>query len=164
MTLSTQFYTLFMMIVGGTCLGGLFDFIRVGAGPVKKSRWIMGLLDLLYWCLATSVIFRLLYISNYAQIRGFIFIGLCAGVLLYMLLLQSAALKIWRIFFTVVEKIAHVLARTVYYLIWVPLITLWAVLVHLAVFFSKLAMYIYRFMIQWCYPLIKKWFWWNNKN
>ncbi|MDR3589721.1 MAG: spore cortex biosynthesis protein YabQ [Negativicutes bacterium] len=78
-----QIETFFITVVTGMFLGGLFDFYRIMRGLFKPRRVFTSLADLLYWLLATVIVFVALLLGNWGEIRFYVFCGLLVGLLLY---------------------------------------------------------------------------------
>ena len=83
MNLNNQFLTMALMIGCGLGLGMIFDIYRVLTDKLNLSRWIIAILDIIYGLIAAVAVFRVLYYSNYGQLRFFIFVALILGIYLY---------------------------------------------------------------------------------
>jgi spore cortex biosynthesis protein YabQ len=55
---------------------------------------LTSLADLLYWLLATLVVFAGLLFGNWGEVRLYVFLGLSAGVLLYYRLFSRQAIRL----------------------------------------------------------------------
>lgn len=67
----------------GIILGMVFDIIRVTRKIVKIPDVLVQIEDLLYWIICGLVGFYILYITNYAEIRPFVFVGMVLGAIFY---------------------------------------------------------------------------------
>lgn len=67
----------------GIIMGMIFDIIRVTRKIVKVPDFIVQIEDLIYWILCGLVGFYILYVTNYAEIRPFVFIGIVLGAVFY---------------------------------------------------------------------------------
>ena len=67
----------------GIVMGMIFDLIRVIRKIIKHPNFFVQIEDLLYWIVCGLIGFYMLYVSNYADIRAFIFIGIILGAVLY---------------------------------------------------------------------------------
>jgi len=67
----------------GILLGGLFDCYRVLRGTFKPKVLVTWFTDLLYWLIATAVVFIALVFSNWGELRFYVFIGILGGLVLY---------------------------------------------------------------------------------
>lgn len=83
-----QAETFIVTILTGMLLGILFDFYRVLRGIFHPRAVITLLTDILYWLMATVVVFGALLISNWGELRFYVFIGLLSGMLVYYRLLS----------------------------------------------------------------------------
>lgn len=67
----------------GIVLGMVFDIIRVTRKIIKIPDILVQIEDLLYWIVCGFIGFYILYVTNYAEIRPFIFIGMVLGAVFY---------------------------------------------------------------------------------
>ena len=81
----------------GIGLAFIYDIIRVFRRLFKHKDWLVDLEDLLYWIFTGWGVFETLFLFNRGALRGYAFLGLFLGVLLYTLTLS-------RIFLFLVEK------------------------------------------------------------
>ncbi|TVY06792.1 spore cortex biosynthesis protein YabQ [Paenibacillus cremeus] len=159
MTLQIQFMTIGMMYAGGVVLGGLFDVYRVLSGQLKVPFWLRAVLDLLYWFIGTIVIFKLLYESNWGEVRFFIFIGLMIGISFYFWLLSRPMIGIIKFMIRVVQTTIRIGKRMIELFIIKPILFLYRVVVIFLGFLLATAIFLYKIMIQLFYPLWKLLLW-----
>jgi spore cortex biosynthesis protein YabQ len=81
--LASQVTTFVMTIMTGALLGVLFDLYRVLRRSHNPSAVCTWFTDLLYWLVATTVIFIALVFSNWGELRFYVFIGILSGLGLY---------------------------------------------------------------------------------
>nr|WP_303244277.1 spore cortex biosynthesis protein YabQ [uncultured Cellulosilyticum sp.] len=67
----------------GIVMGMIFDLIRVIRKIVKHPSFFVQVEDLLYWIVCGLISFYMLYVTNYADIRPFILIGIILGAVFY---------------------------------------------------------------------------------
>lgn len=78
-----QIDTFMYTLLTGIILGIIFDFYRVLRGIWRPHIWITSVTDLVYWLVATVLVFITLIVGNWGEIRLYIFIGLLLGVAAY---------------------------------------------------------------------------------
>ena len=83
MELTGQVLTFVITITTGILLGVLFDFYRVLRGTFNPKVLVTWVTDLLYWLVATAVVFIALVFSNWGELRFYVFIGILSGLGLY---------------------------------------------------------------------------------
>lgn len=88
MELSEQSVTFAVTIAIGMLLGMLFDFYRIVHGRIKPRTILTSVSDLIYWIVATVIIFVGLVASNWGELRAYVFIGLFSGAIIYFRLLS----------------------------------------------------------------------------
>lgn len=88
--------TFLCLAVTGIALSFLFDCYRLMRGAVNPRVLITAVTDLLFWLVATVIVFAVLLSSNWGEMRLYVFISLIGGVLVYYQLLSQRAMKIIR--------------------------------------------------------------------
>lgn len=159
MTLNVQFYTIFMMFCSGIALGTLFDMLRVLSGKLRLPRWTIPLVDVLFWIVATILVFRALVHSNDGQLRVFVFLGIGIGICFYFALLSVWVIRLTLVLVRVVVALYRFLRRTVELLIVKPLIGLYKLCVLILGFLAAVAIFLYKIVIQLLYPVWRLLLW-----
>lgn len=159
MTLQTQFTTLAMMFAGGLALGTLFDLYRVLSGRLKLPSWLKALCDLLYWLIGTVVVFKLLYESNWGEVRPFIFLGLGIGVCFYFLVFSPTVIRLIRFMIRVVLTCFRIGKRMVELFVVKPAVLLYRIGIIFFGFLLAAAIFLYKIVLQLCYPVWKLLLW-----
>ncbi|MEW9702463.1 spore cortex biosynthesis protein YabQ [Paenibacillus sp. SI8] len=153
MTLHVQFQTIFMMFLSGIALGSMFDVFRVLSGKLRLPRWTISLIDVLYWIVATILVFRMLIYSNEGQIRVFIFLGMGIGICFYFALLSIWIIRLTLLLIRIVVALYRFIRRTVELLIIKPIIGLYRLTVIILGFLLAVAIFLYKIVLQLLYPL-----------
>ncbi len=91
-----QLETFLCLALTGIALSFLFDCYRLLRGTTSPRGMITAVTDLLFWLIATIVVFAVLLKSNWGEMRLYVFISLIGGVLVYYQLLSRRAMKIIR--------------------------------------------------------------------
>lgn len=82
-----------MTIAAGMAAGLVFDLYRLarrGLRPRGSGAWV---LDLLFWLVVTPVVFALLLVGNWGELRFYVLVGLVAGAVLYFGLMSELCLR-----------------------------------------------------------------------
>lgn len=159
MTLQVQFFTIFMMFCGGLLLGTMFDVCRVLSGKLHLPRWILPLVDILYWIVATILVFRLLVYSNEGQVRVFIYLGIGIGICFYYAFLSIWVIRLVLLSIRIVIAIYRFLWRTVQLLIIKPIIGLYRLLLAFLGFLAAVAIFLSKIVLQLLYPMWRLFLW-----
>ncbi|MFC7443351.1 spore cortex biosynthesis protein YabQ [Laceyella putida] len=122
MTLATQWTTMSLMLGSGILIGVILDFYRVITQRFRLKRWIVSLIDLLYWMVSSVLVFGLLLWSNWGELRFYLFIAICLGFLLYFKWCSRLIIRWIRLLFQLVEWLIHFLGQTIYTLVYLPLL------------------------------------------
>ncbi|MGI6091977.1 MAG: spore cortex biosynthesis protein YabQ [Veillonellaceae bacterium] len=86
-----QIATFAITLATGAIIGLFFDFYRVTHNLVRPRRAVTYITDLLFWLIATAITFGVLLMSNWGELRAYVFIGLLSGAVLYFKLLSKLA-------------------------------------------------------------------------
>jgi len=159
MTLAIQFWTMFMMFLGGLALGAIFDLFRVLHAQFHLPRWVLAVMDIAYWVAATALIFRLLYASNNGELRLFVFIGLAIGAFAYAMLLSKLTVRIFQFVFATLKAIFRIGVKTIDIVIVKPAIGLYRVAIVLLGFLRAFTIFLYKIVLQLLYPFWKLTLW-----
>lgn len=102
---TNQAYLFLIFIANGIAIGLLFDFFRIMRKSFKTSDLITYIEDILFWVLTGIIILYSIFVFNNGEIRLFMFLAVCIGVLIYMLLFSSYIIKINVIIINFLKKI-----------------------------------------------------------
>ncbi|PHV70365.1 hypothetical protein CS063_10825 [Sporanaerobium hydrogeniformans] len=78
----------------GILMGTLFDLVRIFRKLIKHPNFLVQMEDAIYWVGCAFISFYLLYITNYAAIRPFAFIGMLLGGIFYFSTFSIIFMKI----------------------------------------------------------------------
>ncbi len=95
----------------GIIMGIFFDLIRIFRKIIKHPDFLVQIEDFLYWVVCAFVGFYMLYISNYAAIRPFVFIGILLGAILYFASFSIIFMKIATI---VIDYVKRIIAQLIH--------------------------------------------------
>ena len=92
--MENQAYIFLIFILNGFLIGLLFDIFRILRKSFKTKDIITYGQDILFWLISGGIILYSIFKFNNGEIRGFIFIGIAIGALIYMLLFSKFFIKI----------------------------------------------------------------------
>lgn len=153
MSLHVQFFTLFTMFASGLGLGGLFDLYRVLSWQLRIARWVKSVLDIIYWVVATILVFQVLYYSNQGQIRLFVFLGILIGITFYFALISTYMIKFILWIIRLIKRWVQIAIWLFEMLVITPILVLYKIVIIFAGFLLAISIFLYKFVIQLCYPL-----------
>lgn len=159
MTLQIQMITMLLMFTAGLALGALFDIFRILSEHFRLPKWAMPIVDIVYWIVATILVFRLLLGSNEGQVRVFVFIGLCLGVLLYYPLFSKWTDHTVHFIIRMVYALVHFLGKTIQVLLIKPVKGLYRLVIVILGFLMAIAIFLYKIVLQLFYPFWKVLLW-----
>lgn len=91
---SSQAILFLIFAINGLIIGILFDFFRITRRSFKTGIILTSIEDIIFWILTGLIILYSIFIFNNGIIRGYMFIGLSCGIILYLLTLSSFFIKI----------------------------------------------------------------------
>lgn len=113
-TINEQAFLFLACVRTGIIMGMLYDIIRVFRKIIQHPNWAIQLEDLLYWITCGCFAFIMIYWKNYGQIRGFVFLGILIGTILYF---STASILFMKITSIVVDWAKKVINRLVGFLL-----------------------------------------------
>lgn len=101
---STQAITFLLSVLNGLFLGVIYDCIRVFRRIIKHSHWVVNVEDLIYWLIGSLIIFIDIFNNNDGTLRGFLYVGVFLGLILYFLLISKWMLTISMKLYGIIRK------------------------------------------------------------
>ena len=112
-SIDVQLYIFLTLFYDGLIIGLLFDMYRVFRLYYKPNKIITFIQDLLFWIVIVAVTFYFLLKSNSGELRGYNFVGLILGVVLYMYtlskLLYPLFVKTFKLIIEMFKKVFKIL-------------------------------------------------------
>ncbi|MBU3196897.1 spore cortex biosynthesis protein YabQ [Clostridium algidicarnis] len=109
-----QFKTILFSILSGIITGVLFDFYRIIRGH-NKNKVLAVFQDLLFWILASIIVFIFLLYTNYALIVPYVYLYIALGIYIYLKLLSKYILKVQYAIYRFIAKVFRVGFNHVFY-------------------------------------------------
>lgn len=91
--MENQAYLFLIFILNGFLIGILFDIFRILRKSFKTKDIITYAQDILFWLISGGIILYTVFKFNNGELRGFIFIGIGIGTLVYMLIFSKIFIK-----------------------------------------------------------------------
>ncbi|WP_167955320.1 spore cortex biosynthesis protein YabQ [Anaerosporobacter faecicola] len=111
--LEVQFFL--TSILYGILLLVVYDSIRIIRRIVPHKAFFIAVEDLLFWIVASIVIFLMIYEKNNGTIRGFAILGMLLGMIIYNQLLSRLVVKgitwLLKTIIKGIRKLLHVIFR-----------------------------------------------------
>lgn len=102
-----EIYIFLLFILTGMSIGILFDIFRILRKSFKTIDFITYIQDFLFWLLAGAILLYSIFSFNNGELRGYIFIGVILGIILYMLILSKYFVKISVAIINILKKIIY---------------------------------------------------------
>jgi len=128
LSVSEQVIVFLSTAISGMVIALVYDLFRIFRKAVRTGSLVTFVQDILYWLIASVIMFITIYYSNDGELRGFLFLGAFLGVIIYALMfskaIMSSSLFIIRITKKTVRFISFIVSypfRFIIKLIMVPL-------------------------------------------
>lgn len=142
MSISVQLQTIGFMLACGCLMGMGFDTYHVFKNRGRFPRWIVFLLDVLFWLTSIYLVFYVLIKINDGIVRFPVFLGLLAGAWLYFLLgsknyiqfLQAViqfSIRLYRLLVRILDLLLVGPIRFLFRIVWMILTSLFSLLIAL---------------------------------
>ncbi|NLS44905.1 MAG: spore cortex biosynthesis protein YabQ [Firmicutes bacterium] len=82
-TVRLQLIELGVTALAGVIMGILFDLYRVARWALRPGKVITVICDIIFWLLATTVVFIFLVTYSWGDVRFYMFVGFAAGFCIY---------------------------------------------------------------------------------
>lgn len=112
-TIKIQLYIFLTSIYGGLISGLAYDIYRITRYYFKPKKIVTILEDLLFWIGISFIFFYIINKSNWASLRGYIFIGFFLGGFIYLKLLSKLIFPLWVKLFKGIITIISRIFRTI---------------------------------------------------
>lgn len=89
----TQISNFMDCVYGGLAFGIVYDIYRVIRGVSRPGKIMTIIGDIIFWLIASIFLFLIIFYTNYADIRFYIFIGIIIGVFIYIKLFSYFVIK-----------------------------------------------------------------------
>src|SRR5690625_4470807 len=148
MTLDIQFKTMLAMIMAGFCVGINFETFRYFTPLWYKGITLRYILEVLFWCSQTILVFLLLYKVNTGELRFYLFLALFLGYSIYKSLFAPLYKRALVCMIKIVKGIFNFLEKLVRYIIVKPIIWLVVVVWTIIIFFVRIIMTPLFYLLQ----------------
>ncbi|CAI3678218.1 spore cortex biosynthesis protein YabQ [Clostridium neonatale] len=112
--ISMQFNIVFFSILAGIITGILFDMYRIIRG-LSNFKAVVIVEDILFWILASIIVFTFLLYTNYAFLTPYVYIFICCTILLYMIFISKYFYSIEKFILDIIFKIIRVILKNLSY-------------------------------------------------
>lgn len=99
-----QFINFFITVAIGLLAGFLFDIYRAVRDLLKLKKVGTCLGDIFFWIVLTGVVFILLLLGNWGEIRFYVLLGIATGAAVYLRLMSKSGYRLVRWFFHLLNR------------------------------------------------------------
>lgn len=108
-----QFYYFALTIMIGMIAGFCYDLYKVTRGTLRLRRIGTALGDVLFWLVLTGVVFVLLLLGNWGEVRLYVFLGLVLGAVIYLNFFSRGSTSIITWTFTTLYRLWNLFVRII---------------------------------------------------
>lgn len=112
-SITGQIFSFFTTVCIGLLAGILFDVYRVLRGLWKPRKLGTFIGDMIFWVLLTALVFILLLVGNWGEIRVYVFLGIALGCWWYFKAFSKKNQQILMRLFKFLSKILKVMGRII---------------------------------------------------
>jgi len=94
LSMSGQAWLFLGTVAAGFVIGFVYDIFRIARKTANHKTWLVQLEDVLYWTIASVIMFYFMLRQNYGEVRFFAIVGAAIGMLLYFNSLSSVIIKV----------------------------------------------------------------------
>jgi spore cortex biosynthesis protein YabQ len=93
-SVSSQFNLLIFSLLAGVITGVIFDLYRALRGFEDPNMIITFIEDILFWIFTSIIIFIFLLHTSFAYMRGYVYLSIAMGIILYMSFVSKYFIKL----------------------------------------------------------------------
>lgn len=113
--LAEQLITFGMLVGAGMVMAFVFDIYRVFKWLLKLPKLLIHFIDLAIWLAMAVVVFNILILGNWGEVRFYVFLGLMCGLGLYFKFCSKIAVKIFLEILDITRKLAKFIFKVFTY-------------------------------------------------
>jgi len=117
MTVENQIYAFLVTVYGGLIIGFVYNIYKVLRNILKVKKFLSDIGDILFWTVSTIIIIYFLYLSNYIEIRFYVFLGFMTGILIYNYLFSEFVTKLLLKLYNILVKFIKILLYPLLYIL-----------------------------------------------
>lgn len=107
-SVSSQFNLLIFSLLAGILTGVLFDIYRVIRGFKVPNKIVTFIEDTLFWIFTSIIIFIFLLNTNFAYMRGYVYLSIAVGIILYIGLISKHFIKVQHKIIKIIAKFIRI--------------------------------------------------------
>ncbi|MBS4210812.1 spore cortex biosynthesis protein YabQ [Bacillus sp. FJAT-50079] len=138
MSLSVQFYTMLAMIAMGSFFGATLDTYQRFLKRGERKKIIVFINDILFWLVQGLIVFYVLFLVNYGELRFYLAVALLCGFAAYNALIKSTYLRLLEWMISFVQASARFIYRLFLLIIYKPIKGLIILLISIVLFIYRL--------------------------
>ena len=104
-------------IITGMALGIVFDIFRILRKSFKTSDIVTNIQDILFGIITGIILLASIFLFNKGELRLYLFIGICSGIIIYMLTISKYFIKLNVAIINFIKKIIVLITKPFIFLL-----------------------------------------------
>jgi len=113
LSMSGQAWLFLGTVAAGFTIGFVYDIFRIARKTARHKTWLVQLEDVLYWTIASVMMFYFMLRQNHGDVRFFAIVGAAIGMLLYFYSLSPLIIKISVAVINFIQKVVLTIVRII---------------------------------------------------
>jgi len=113
LSMSGQAWLFLSTVAAGFVIGFVYDIFRIARKSASHKTWLVQIEDILYWSIASVLMFYFMLHQNNGEIRFFAIAGAAIGMVLYFNSLSSLVIKVSVTIINFVKKVILMIVRII---------------------------------------------------
>ena len=112
-SLSHQSMVFLLFIALGMVFSAVYDVLRALRRVFKYKSWLVQAQDLVFWIIATLLVFYAILIINYGEVRAYIILGIILGTIIYFSAFSPFVLRVFVRLIKWIKKAVELLIKII---------------------------------------------------
>jgi len=104
-------------IITGMILGIVFDIFRILRKSFKTSDFVTNIQDIIFGIITGIILLASIFLFNKGELRLYLFIGICFGIIIYMLSISKYFIKLNVAIINFIKKIIILITKPFIFLL-----------------------------------------------
>jgi len=113
LSMSGQAWLFLGTVAAGFVIGFVYDIFRIARKTARHKPWLVQLEDVLYWTIASVLMFYFMLRQNHGEVRFFAIAGAAIGMVLYFHSLSPLIIKVSVTIINFIQKVILTIVRII---------------------------------------------------
>jgi len=113
LSMQGQAFVFLVAVVTGFVCGFVFDLFRIIRKAVKHGTVITQIEDVIFWVIASLVMFYTMFTANSGEVRAFSVLGAFLGMVLYFYTISRVIIKVSSKIIEMIKRVLHKCSKSI---------------------------------------------------